>query len=146
MLVTSVWKSSVPADYFGEFFKDDFYGLKIVRESYRSHLFFCETEIEPIKLKTFFTNMRRLGIYCQTIKLFFDGPLPDLGFTDFVKEATWYYYPHPEPDVAIFALPYGDDQWCYQLDRRTGFGVMMDMFDILPFYPQTKQLTMEGLL
>ncbi|MEX3625041.1 hypothetical protein [Viridibacillus arvi] len=123
---------------------DGYFGIKKVLKNPNDCLYFCEIEIEPIQVKTNYSLFKRKGLICHSIKLFFSGTLPDLSSSDFVREHEWYVFPHSE--IAIFALPYGKDEWCFQIEKRNGFGVPIHALDVLPFNPQSEQLIWEGII
>jgi len=132
MRMQTVWRVSKTA-----IFKDDIPGFLRERESPMSRIVTCEMEMPMSHIKHGYHLIKRRGFTCLSIKLFFEGKLPDLLPYGFVKEGSYYVYPVKQLDVS--AIPYGKNEWCYLIEKRSGHGVPMHAFDELPFIQEEYQ-------
>lgn len=83
-------------------------------------------------------------LVCRSIKLFEAGALPRMEEYGFTHNGT--FYTNHMHDLAFLAVPYGKDEWCLQLDKRTGSGIHLRMLQLFPYFQETyKQLSLEDL-
>lgn len=134
MRMQSVWRSTKTA-----LFKENEPGFLRVQESAHWRLITYEMDVLPSELKTVFTQIKRKGYTCRSIKLFFEGTLPDLTSFGYQSEDCWYVFPHLQIDIS--AVPYGKHEWCLLIEKRTGHGVPMHVLDHIPIYQEDHQTT-----
>lgn len=115
-------------------------GLLRAQDSPYGRLLVCESDIEVTGLKHLYTQIKRKDFTCRSIKLFFSGLLPNLTNQGYDREGDWYVFPHKQIDIA--AIPYGKDEWCLLIEKRTGHGVPMHVLDHVPIYHENYQTTL----
>ncbi|MBO0588198.1 MULTISPECIES: hypothetical protein [unclassified Sporosarcina] len=140
MRIQTVWHCSKTA-----IFKDDLPGFLRIQESEHWRLLVCESDVEFSEIKHLYTQIKRNGFTCRSIKLFFAGSLPDLSSYGYIREGEWYVYPHKQIEIA--GIPYGKNEWCLLIEKRTGHGVPMHVLDFVPVYQEDYQTTLwEGII
>lgn len=83
-------------------------------------------------IKTKYTQIKRRGLRCRSVKLFFDGDsIPDLSEKGLKKYGVTWRLEHPKK-INIAAVPYGKSQWCFMIEKRTGQGVPLHALDFVP--------------
>lgn len=115
-------------------------GFSRITDTLRYKLVMCEQDILATELKDIYVRIKRNGFNCRSIKIFEDGELPDLSAFGFIKEQQWYVYPHERIDIA--AVPFGKKQWCYLIEKRSGHGIPIQVFDVLPLFRDTTQISL----
>lgn len=136
MRIQTVWRCSKTASTV----VTDVPGLIRVQDSRHWSLIVCESDMRVSDLKHLYTQIKRKGFTCVSIKLFFDGPLPNLSSQGYIREGDWYVYPDEQIDIA--GIPYGKKEWCLLIEKRSGHGVPMHIFDHIPIYHEDYQTSL----
>lgn len=134
MRMQTVWRTSKTAIF------NDLPDFSRMQESAHWRIITCEAEIEAHEVKHRFTQIKRRGFNCRSIKLFLSGKVPDLRERGFRKEGNCYIYQHEQIEIA--ALPYGKQEWCLMIEKRSGHGVPMHALDFIPLFETSHQETL----
>lgn len=92
---------------------------------------------------TRFSELKRAtdNCRCRSLKVFLSGSVPDLSEKGMLQQGTTWYKPHKS--IAIGAVPYGKDEWCFLIEKRSGNGVPFHALQSIPLIDY--QLRMEEL-
>lgn len=118
-----------------------------IRTSHGNHctLYYFEGEcVDMDEVRKIFSFFQRNNLFCRSIKLFESGSIPKMERYGFLHNGMFYNL--PLQDFSLLAIPYGKDEWCLQLDKRTGSGINIQVLQAFPHFQETfKQLSLEGL-
>ncbi len=101
-------------------------------------LIYFDGEIDSFDgIKPLYAQFHMLGLICRSIKLFTRGKLPKLEDCGFTHNGIFYVF--AKSDIPIQAVPYGPDEWCMLIERRTGNGVPLRMLSSIPYFQAIPQ-------
>lgn len=116
-----------------------------VSEGIHFTLFHFEGECTDLnEVRKIFTFFQRYKLLCRSIKLFETGSIPMMEKYGFTHNGMFYIL--PLHDISLLAIPYGNNEWCLQLDKRNGSGISLRMLQAFPYFQDTfRQLSLEEL-
>ncbi|HCG4536026.1 TPA: hypothetical protein NJY08_004876 [Salmonella enterica subsp. enterica serovar Typhi str. AG3] len=96
------------------------------------------------EVRNVFALLQTKGLRCRSLKIFEQGKLPRLEQHGFTHNSLFYV--NASADIPITAVPYGDNEWCMIIERRTGAGIHMRMLHFIPYFAETyQQLSFESV-
>lgn len=121
------------------------WGSVRVSEGNHCTLLYFEGECKGMgDVNEIFTYFQRYKLFCRSVKLFEIGSLPKMEKYGFTHNGMFYILPFQ--DISLLAIPYGRNEWCLQLDKRTGSGIDLQMLQTFPHFQKTfKQLSLDEL-
>lgn len=141
MRVDMVWSGNSPSREINKIHSGS------VRISPGNHftLYYFEGECADMdEVRRIFTFFQRNKLFCRSIKLFETGSIPKMEKYGFAHNGMFYIL--PLQDISLLAIPYGNNEWCLQLDKRTGSGIVLRMLQAFPHFQETfKQLSLDDL-
>ncbi|EWG09350.1 hypothetical protein [Cytobacillus firmus] len=102
------------------------------------------TQLTLDEVSSQFVQIKRAGcIRCRSLKLFFNGKIPEKLLLEkgLHKKGPLWKLPHNE--ISILAVPFGANEWCFMIEKRTGHGVPTHALSYLPYYDYQLQLEVE---
>jgi len=143
MRVNMVW-SGIKQQHSKEIYNIP-WGTIRVSEGTHCTLFYFEGECVNLNdVRKIFTYFQRNKLFCRSIKLFETGSIPRMEKYGFTHNGMFYIL--PLHDISLLAIPYGNQEWCLQLDKRSGSGIDLEMLQAFPYFQETfRQLSLEEL-
>ncbi|PIJ98047.1 hypothetical protein [Lysinibacillus sphaericus] len=143
MRVNMVW-SGIRQQHSKEIY-NILWGTIRVSEGTHCTLFYFEGECVNLNdVRKIFTYLQRNNLFCRSIKLFETGSIPRMEKYGFTHNGMFYIL--PLHDISLLAIPYGNQEWCLQLDKRSGSGIDLEMLQAFPYFQETfRQLSLEEL-
>lgn len=94
-------------------------------------------------VQTKFIQIKRTGLLqqCRSLKLFFKGQVPDLSHRNMKQKGPIWYL--EEESVSICAVPFGPNEWCFMIEKRSGHGIPVHALSFIPLMEHQLKLEVD---
>lgn len=95
-------------------------------------------------VNTRFVEIKRMGnLRCRSLKLFFHGKIPGELLSEKGLKQKGPIWALPHNRINMCAVPYGKDEWCFLIEKRTGHGVPLYATSFIPYVEHQLQLEVD---
>jgi hypothetical protein len=123
----SVWECAAKSSHNFEHLEDQ---VRVVDSNFSNIYMVHSNHIRLDDVKSKYTALKRMGLRCRSIKFFFNGAIPDLTEKGLIHKGITWHYPHDQ--IGIGAVPYGENEWCFMIEKRNGAGVPLHALNFVP--------------
>ncbi|WP_231734936.1 hypothetical protein [Bacillus sp. FJAT-29937] len=95
-------------------------------------------------VQTRFVEIKRAGnLRCRSLKLFFDGKIPESVLLEKGLKQKGPTFQLPHEGIYMCAVPFGPNEWCFMIEKRTGHGVPLRALSFIPLMDHQLQLEVD---